>query len=267
MPPTPGKSADVIASDEVRQVLECPVCLETPRKPPLFICPNGHGLCKMCKPQVSHCPVCRAKMGNTRNLALEALMDKLTKHCKYQPNGCKFQTKSLSNLEKHEQNCIQGELVSCPVVGCHDKFPMTTVLMHICSNHSTVKEEGLGFGCCKNYNINTTVKGKGYACPHFCLPGNKHTFLELIKSNEDEWLIWVYMLGRKEEIARYTFEIKLFNSQRKTPFLTFIGPCVHLKDSIEQMVKTKDCLVLSKCMAERFSKDTKIVVNVCIKKA
>jgi hypothetical protein len=48
----------------VRELLECPVCLEE-MKPPkkIFQCSNGHVICELCKnnPEVRSCPTCRVK--------------------------------------------------------------------------------------------------------------------------------------------------------------------------------------------------------------
>ena len=47
--------------------LECPVCMEVPRKAPIFGCHNGHLLCAKCQPKVDACPICRSKDVSCRN--------------------------------------------------------------------------------------------------------------------------------------------------------------------------------------------------------
>merc|ERR1712179_643703 len=44
--------------DHLKKMVECPICLEVPRKGPIFMCPNGHFLCKKCRRE--NCPTCRA---------------------------------------------------------------------------------------------------------------------------------------------------------------------------------------------------------------
>ena len=63
----------------VRELLECPVCLEE-MKPPkkVFQCSNGHVICELCKnnPEVRSCPTCRVKFRGhnvVRNIVAEKL--------------------------------------------------------------------------------------------------------------------------------------------------------------------------------------------------
>ena len=63
----------------VRELLECPVCLEE-MKPPkkIFQCSNGHVICELCKnnPEVRSCPTCRVKFRGhsvVRNIVAEKL--------------------------------------------------------------------------------------------------------------------------------------------------------------------------------------------------
>ena len=64
----------------------------------------GHSICNICKPKMHHCPTCKEKFLNTRNLALEDLACRAKYTCKYQAYGC---TESL--------NCdtIVGHQVKC----------------------------------------------------------------------------------------------------------------------------------------------------------
>nr|GEZ47058.1 E3 ubiquitin-protein ligase DIS1-like isoform X2 [Tanacetum cinerariifolium] len=60
-----------LATSSVRDLLECPVCLNA-MYPPIHQCSNGHTLCSGCKPRVhNRCPTCRHELGNIRCLALE----------------------------------------------------------------------------------------------------------------------------------------------------------------------------------------------------
>ena len=43
----------------LRKQVQCPVCLDVPRKGPIFACPNGHIVCQSCKR--GKCPICRVK--------------------------------------------------------------------------------------------------------------------------------------------------------------------------------------------------------------
>ena len=60
--------------------LECPVCLELPKFPPVYQCSNGHIHCHPCHPKLKECPVCRVKFTRKeaiRNLTVEKIIGKI----------------------------------------------------------------------------------------------------------------------------------------------------------------------------------------------
>ena len=57
--------------------LQCPVCLETAHKPPIFQCPEGHLLCQDCNERVKEYPQCGKPLENARNRTAEELAEKL----------------------------------------------------------------------------------------------------------------------------------------------------------------------------------------------
>jgi len=74
-----GSSSGRSDQTRVRDLLECPVCLEE-MKPPkkIFQCSNGHVICELCKnnPEVRSCPTCRVKFRGhnvVRNIVAEKL--------------------------------------------------------------------------------------------------------------------------------------------------------------------------------------------------
>ena len=100
---------------ELKDELECPVCLETIMDPPIFLCEKGHGLCGSCREDIKNrgqpCPVCRGALTEVRNLMVEQMLDKLTEiECKYY--GCQFENRNLDLVKKHEIDC-KYRLVTC----------------------------------------------------------------------------------------------------------------------------------------------------------
>ena len=80
--------------DWLAESLECPVCLDPFKDPPIYLCEKGHGLCQTCrdplKAQDKSCPLCLGKLLDVRNLAVESMLEKLPKiKCKYE--GCAFE--------------------------------------------------------------------------------------------------------------------------------------------------------------------------------
>uniref|UniRef100_A0A336M0R2 CSON007078 protein n=1 Tax=Culicoides sonorensis TaxID=179676 RepID=A0A336M0R2_CULSO len=55
----------------VAQLLECPVCLDTVRRP-IFQCSNGHLLCSKCRYKTIQCPICRVSLQNNTSRCLVA---------------------------------------------------------------------------------------------------------------------------------------------------------------------------------------------------
>ena len=62
--------------------LECPVCLELPKKP-IYQCSNGHLICQECYPGMKNgCPVCQVKLNKEhpiRNLIADDQIDQIEK--------------------------------------------------------------------------------------------------------------------------------------------------------------------------------------------
>ena len=60
-----------------------PVCLQTIKDPPVFLCANGHELCQKCreplKAEGKPCPVCQGELTDVRSRAVEKMLQKLPK--------------------------------------------------------------------------------------------------------------------------------------------------------------------------------------------
>ena len=61
----------------LRDILECPICIDTISTVPVFQCTNGHIICKICVTKLKKCPICRNDSMPARNLALEKIMQDL----------------------------------------------------------------------------------------------------------------------------------------------------------------------------------------------
>jgi hypothetical protein len=69
---------DVIEANKfeeyVKNLLECPVCMETIQLAPIHQCTNGHVLCKDCIAKLESCPICRNDSNTARNLIFEQII-------------------------------------------------------------------------------------------------------------------------------------------------------------------------------------------------
>ena len=61
----------------IRDLLECPVCMETIKSVPVYQCANGHVICKDCIKKLNNCPICRNDKALVRILKLEKIVQRL----------------------------------------------------------------------------------------------------------------------------------------------------------------------------------------------
>ena len=61
----------------IRDLLECPVCMETIKSVPVYQCANGHVICKDCIEKLNNCPICRNDSELRRSLKLEDIVQRL----------------------------------------------------------------------------------------------------------------------------------------------------------------------------------------------
>ena len=61
----------------LRDLLECPVCMETIKSMPVYQCTNGHVMCKDCIEKLNNCPICRNDSALVRSLKLENIVQRL----------------------------------------------------------------------------------------------------------------------------------------------------------------------------------------------
>ena len=62
---------------QIREVLECPVCLEPPASIPIYTCDNGHILCNGCHQIFTNCPTCQTKLKDNRCLVSEKIITEI----------------------------------------------------------------------------------------------------------------------------------------------------------------------------------------------
>ena len=73
------KSSDF--EEYIKDLLECPVCLDTIKSVPVYQCTNGHLMCKDCIVKLDNCPICRNDSLLIRSLQLEKIVQRLEGGC------------------------------------------------------------------------------------------------------------------------------------------------------------------------------------------
>ena len=87
------KSSDLDAY--IKDLSECPVCIEAIKSAPIHQCANGHVICKNCISKLDSCPICRSDSTLARNLMFEQIIAKI-----YGPQKVKEGPYENSKLEE-----------------------------------------------------------------------------------------------------------------------------------------------------------------------
>lgn len=98
--------------DQIRTLIECPICFKIPRSLPVSCCGAGHVLCEDCKKTMTFCPICRGSvMYNTNTLA--GKISSIIPHpCKFDIFGCSV-VQNVMEIVDHEKICAE-RTVKCP---------------------------------------------------------------------------------------------------------------------------------------------------------
>jgi len=115
-------------SNSLKEWIECPVCLDIPRASPVYVCPNGHTICKICKRE--NCPTCRVAMGTGKSILAVAILDIIDHKCRFSDCEKLF---SLDKLENHEKIC-EHRIIKCPYNSCGEQVSLSRILDHFSSS-------------------------------------------------------------------------------------------------------------------------------------
>jgi len=193
----------------LRKYVECPVCLEIPRKGPVYACSNGHFVCQKCK-RGGNCPTCREVMGSNKSILAVSVIGIVPHDCKF--DECKEQF-PLKSIEEHESVC-RHRVVACP--RCDEKVPLSNLLEHL---HFRVGRKK----CCRakapeyvvdesgsvNYWISLSHSEKyrsirktySYMGVHFALCASK---------TDNYWHFYIVMFESPEVCSSFNIEMEIF---------------------------------------------------------
>nr|XP_040568446.1 E3 ubiquitin-protein ligase SINAT2-like [Lepeophtheirus salmonis] len=118
-----------VSLEELKSHLECPVCFNLCRAPPIYQCSAGHMLCSSCHDRVEFCPMCRLPLDSRRLLFAEKLLERLPQKCKFMNQGCDFEDFS-SKVQIHEKRCVYA-----PIECKYTKFGCDVVLVKTAITH------------------------------------------------------------------------------------------------------------------------------------
>jgi len=257
----------LIKSEELKDVLECPVCLRVPRAAPVFQCARGHVVCGECRPNVTTCPQCRDVMGNIRSLVSEKMLEKIPTSCKFSDHGCQVELMRC-HLTKHESSCGYRE-VNCVDLACQQKVAMSKLLTHLENDHETedfVRVEGPEYRSHFIVNEDDFTKDIMWISDQLHYD-DRYFYRECCRSNDGLWYIWVYLLGVNSEVnkTRYTCTISIHSCDGEEE-LSYRSSPLTLDQTKEDIAKSGRGLVFTDTTARLFWKNNKVRYSVCIKK-
>jgi len=264
---------DLEKFDYLKKSVECPVCIEVPRKGPIFTCPNGHLVCQKCKRE--SCPTCREAMGDNKSLLAIAVIENILHDCKF--TECEEKL-SLNQIVEHEKVCKQ-RVVSCPYeLVCVQRVPLTKLIAHIetscCFNKTPVVVKGYGSSTAFYFKLNPpksgTVEEKlqtpqiHWPVRTFCFEG--HFFVLTASKSGDYWKFVVVIFESPEVCSEYNIEMQVFKTNsspdKRLSAKACCRPC-----SIDQTVDEKDgfgLIVHHKFMKEMMLKEDGFKFTVSI---
>jgi len=190
----------------MKDKIECPVCLQVPRSGPVYVCPNGHFVCKDCRQR--SCPTCRTPAGNGKSLLAITVIENIDHDCQF--DDCKHSF-PLGELEQHEKLCPQ-RTVACPDVDCRVQLPLSKLVDHLsqsdycCDDElPTVLVAGHDW-ICECCGINDVANLAGGWLPSF-YSFDGQTFAVIPSKSDGQYHFAVVMFDTRHECGKYKVEI------------------------------------------------------------
>jgi len=233
---------------KIAETLECPVCLNTIWKPPIYRCENDHVFCGECHGKLRRegkdCPVCRHGLPDKRAFAVEQIVSHLAKfRCKN--GGCEFQAPLADLVESHKDVC-QSRLVVCYI--CFGKVAIQELSTHL-KEHRSCAGTILGNG---PHKMSFVMKGKNHpviSCTHIegTKSGASFVFFRLLFKGR--YFFWVSHYQGKKETEGFEYTISILCGKKRDQGKTFrlvkhTGLCLPMDTSLDSIKQELSCLAL-----------------------
>ena len=102
--------------EELQMLVECPVCMTTPKKGPMPCCPAGHLTCAPClqalKKKKKTCPSCRGPLGKGKSLLSSAIIKTIEEERSSPQPGPSNSVLSSPVPKKKVVNAIKGRVLA-----------------------------------------------------------------------------------------------------------------------------------------------------------
>jgi len=190
---------------QMKEKVECPVCMDIPRSGPVPVCPNGHFVCQACKTDT--CPTCRVKMGNGKSLLASTLLENIDHQCKFE--GCDMAL-SLEEIQYHEAICPNRDVI-CPYPKCKKHVKLSKLIDHLEASICGV----MGVTALVTDNWNQRVYKFEEVGPSFAriswpvkmYKGFGQVFGTFTRKYDDQYFFGLIMFASEIESSKFKFEM------------------------------------------------------------
>ena len=269
-------------------MVQCNICLEVPEESPIYQCENGHIICTSCRQQLTDCPSCRVKLGRTRSLVTEQLLDQCSRCCEFEKYGCKSKVHDL-NWEAHKDVCYYKP-TSCMELDCDAIIPINAFADHMRVAHEVQTSSNFTISCDAQFNMNSDFNNNDIQVRTNQFSVGGHQFFTSIwlahpptddtRSPSDQyrtwhssgdlpyrrahssgnhigcprkcWLIWLYIASSSSDSRRFVYTVKAKNKGDVEEY-TYTGHPIPVETSREEVFDSYKCLVLDKPITDRFT--------------
>lgn len=258
-----GDPKSSMTNDELASLFECPVCFDY-IVPPILQCQNGHLVCQPCKLRLTTCPSCRVQItSNIRNLQMEKVASTIFFPCKYSIGGCK-RMMLYKDKPHHEESCrFKLYICPCPGTSCKWQGSIDQVMPHLTSHHksiTTLEGEDIVF-LATDINLSGAVD---WVMIQSCF--NHHFMLVLEKQERygrQQFFAVVQIIGSQKQADSFLYRLELSGPKRR---ILWEATPKSIFDGVQNAINTNDCLVFDTFVAQKFSENGNLGINVTIHK-
>ena len=213
--------------EDLRSVVQCPVCYDTPRTLSVPCCRNGHVLCRSCERQCSLCPTCRVPLTNCVSRVAECILAHIQHSCTFKDSGCHHEA-TLSLMQTHERQC-RYRCVPCPNVMCRVSILGHGLLDHILATDCGDNYQNISCPFQDEVVYHTSLddnEGNGFWKPRLFQFDGVTFYFQMVKCGKTKtWYFYTQMDESEAEEKRYGTTINISKTRAsECDFMVYSGP-------------------------------------------
>lgn len=235
---------------EVFKLLECPVCNECLGLP-IYQCQTGHSFCNSCTSKLNDCPLCHKQLTQTRNYALEDLVNQISHVCRNKVLGCTYGG-TYEDVKVHEETC---DFYKCPLkssLSCTWSGNFEDLIEHCRNSHIYLETENYGLLC------SLTVD----KCGVFRLINSDNSFFRICRKYDDEvFNVVVQFVGPPKKANNYTYEFSFVSINNNETKISLCDTCQIFSEDENAF---NNCFKIPYSILKLFEKNNRLNCNIRI---